>query len=583
LFGRDVIFPFGPLGYLLVPLDVGSNLGKAIALWLVVHTLFALGIGLALRREAGFIQVAAFAGSYLFANALELVYEYQLLAVIGLWLGISLSARSKLSAALPVVVAGTMTSFCLLAKLNLGLSAVAMLGTAELLRSTSSGSRQYSISLLTLGVFAGTTLCSIAVFFGSLTNFAEWLGGSFELAAGFGAAMGLRGPSTGLLCGGAALVVYLTATLAPSERSSLAARVGFLFCIPVLLSFRHGFVRHDVHVRNFFPFVLAALAIQLLFCRGRRETALVAASAILVAALALLSYSTVHLVDVSQMARVVFGLHGAENIQTLTTLERTREALGVESEVNLASKRLPASWLDAIRDSGQSINAFPWELSYAPANDLPLDPNPLLQSYHAYTEALDQRSADGYSDPDAPGFVVFEFKSIDGRHPLLDAPATTRELLRRYSLIDDRQSRGSILFGRVEPKFSNSLSDAGQVVGHIGEWIQLPSSEGLLFAELDIVPTLRRRISLAVFSAPPLNIQLEYADAERRTYRLTLATARNGLLMNRLPRSLGETASLFRGAARSPVVRFRIVGSGASGVQPAFDVRWKRADLEFNE
>src|SRR5947208_837931 len=36
-FGRDVAFTYGPLGYLLFPLDLGGNLSHAIAFWLAAH------------------------------------------------------------------------------------------------------------------------------------------------------------------------------------------------------------------------------------------------------------------------------------------------------------------------------------------------------------------------------------------------------------------------------------------------------------------------------------------------------------------------------------------------------------------
>jgi hypothetical protein len=582
VFGRDVVFPFGPLGYLLIPLDFCSNLTDAIALWLVIHTLFALGIFLAVRRGAGIEQVAAFAITYVLANALSLIYEYHLLAVIGLWLAVSLSAQSKLSAALPAAVAGMMAGFFLLAKLNLGLSAIAMLGLAELLRCILPGPRRYVVTLIALAAFVGTSLTLTALYFGSLANLSDWLRGSLELASGFGAAMSLRGPSTSLLCGGAALVVFLTATLASSRRESLVARVGLLFFIPVLLSFRHGFVRHDVHVRNFFPFALAALAIQLLFCRGRRETAASVVGVVLVAALTLPSYSMVGLLDLSQMAQVFSGLRGAGNIRAMVQLEQTREALDIESRAKLASKQLPISWLDVMRDSDGSVDVFPWELSYAPANDLPWDPNPLLQTYAAFTADLDQKSAQHYADPDAPDFVILEFKSLDRRHPLLDAPATTREMFRRYAFVDEQMSRGRILLRQVESRFTIAPSPVERVSASVGEWIQVPSSDTLLFAELDIKPTWRGRISQALFAIPPMKIQIEYADGARRTYRLISATARNGLLMNFLPRSLAETALLFRGMALSEVVRFRIGGAGASHVQSEFDVTWNESDFEVS-
>ncbi|MCH2173023.1 hypothetical protein MK489_19770 [Myxococcota bacterium] len=583
LFGRDVVFPYGPLGYLLTPLDLGDNLLRAIALWCVVHGLFALGILLAVRRGAGILQVFAFAFSYLLAFTLGLVYEYQLLAVIGLWMTLSLTAHSPRMAALCSTLAGMSAGFCLLVKLSLGLSALGMLVVAEGLRGWTQGPRRIPTTLATFGAFTSTSLLLSAVHLSSFSNLFEWMRRSYELTSGFSAAMSFSGPMAGLWFGGITLGLFALLSLVLRKHEPMAWRASLLFLVPVLFSFRHGFVRHDGHVQNFFPFVLAALSVQLLFCRNRRETMGTTAAALLVAVLALPTYAPTGLLDFQEMARRGSGWHGAGNMLALARLKTTRARLESESRVNLEANRLPNAWVEAIHERQASLDVVPWEISYAPANDLPWDPNPVLQTYAAYTAFLDRASAQHYAAADAPGFVLLEFMSLDGRHPLLDAPATTRELLTHYSLVASDFGRRRILLAHPGDRSPSALTPVGQTRARTREWVSVPNSDRLLFGELEMQPTMRGRIQQALFRVPPVRIEVVYADGEQSVHRIIPDTARNGFLLNFLPRSTRDAAALFRGTGRNRVVRFRIGGPGASLYLPEFDVAWKVADSQISE
>ena len=183
---------------------------------------------------------------------------------------------------------------------------------------------------------------------------------------------------------------------------------------------------------------------------------------------------------------------------------------------------------------------------------------------------------------DAPAFVVAEYASIDMRHPLLDAPATVREILRNYTLLDGQTRPGRLLLRRTAPRFPETLRVGPIAKGRTGEWVDVPSTKRLLFAELDMYLTTRGRISEAVFRVPPVSIEVVYGDGRHETYRFVPATARNGMLMNYLPSSLDDLAGLFLGSARERVVKFRVGGSGALLYEPEFDVVWKEADYTVN-
>ena len=130
VFGRDVVFTYGPLGYLLYPQHIGSNL--IIATWfrLCIHILWAVVLfayAQAVRQKSQFLL---FCFTYVMAVALGLSYEYQLLCMVLLlcYLPIKLEHPKSLGG----VVLGLLTACLMLCKFNLGCGALVSVGLATL-------------------------------------------------------------------------------------------------------------------------------------------------------------------------------------------------------------------------------------------------------------------------------------------------------------------------------------------------------------------------------------------------------------------------------------------------------------------
>jgi hypothetical protein len=580
VFGRDVAFTFGPLGYLLIPLDLGTNLPRAIVVWLAVHALFAACLVHAARSAWSTGKVILFALTYVAAVTLGLPYEYHLLVVTGLLIVSSL--HGERSGALPGGVAGALAALCLFMKFTLGVAALTIVLAGEVVRWSQRNRQWPPAQFVSVAACVATVALLTLVHFESPQYLLTWAATSVELAAGFSSAMSLPAHTSVLAAGVVVLLIVFFAVLRLMRREPAVLIVGFIFSLALLLSFKHGFVRQDVHITNFFPFAVVVLGLLALVSREQKSTRLLAVSFVASVTLASLAYSNATILDPRGAVRTGLGGRGLSNAWALVTLGDTRENLREESDIHLAANRLPEDWVSGIRRQGGSIDAFPWEITYAPANDLGWNPNPVLQTYSAYTATLDDMSAAKYGGEEAPDFVVAEFKSIDMRHPLLGAPATVRELLRNYTLVDGQTDPGRMLLRRVEPRFAGTSTPTRAETVFMGEWVDLPRTDRLLFAEIDLRLTLRGRIREALFRVEPVSIEVAYADGHRETHRLVPATARNGLLMNFLPTSLDDWAGLYLGSSRSRVARFRIGGTGALVYEPGFVVTWKETDYAIN-
>ena len=580
IFGRDVLFTYGPFGYLRSPVPIGSNLPKAIIFQLGLHLgLCALLLLIAAKTKRPHALVI-WAFGFSAALALGLSYEYQ---VVGVAILLACAANHLFSSAWMLLASGALSTFLLFIRPGAGVLALAT-SAALLLFGWPAGRRWlWSAAYLSATGLVTTVLLVSFLRFGSIESLATWLRLSGELMRGFDVAMSVQGPREQSIFA----LVAAGAFLAPAIRAtSQHARLCLAFSPAVFLCFKHTFVRQDVeHVFSiFFGFLLLLAASIYLFLDRARERW---TAAVVMACVALLGaglqvregrFST------HQLSEVFSGQTGFRKLNDTLALRQQLAAFDRLSAQSLAEDALPPRWLELTGRESGSVMPFPSEISWCPANHLRCRLYPPLQAYSAYTGILDEWGASIFETIRAPDFVVAELVSIDGRNGWFDVPLTWRSLLAHYRLVDSEDG-GRLLLGKRAKPVASRLVSLSRTRERVGQWIPLPSVERALIGAAPATRTWligAPRLKLTalgswrkvLYKIKSVQLEVRYAGGESARWRFAPSTAERGLLLSAVPRSDRDLADFFSGRAIQPVTHFRIVGPGTDSFQQEFELDW---------
>lgn len=516
-YGDDIVFNYGPLGFVVAPVAGGGRwfhfgvLGLAA---LVVVLAMAVFAALRLQRIAVPAAVAITAALLLLAPTGTSLPELVVLAV-GLMVVLT---RWHDVAFHPAAWAGlaALAASLTLVKISTGPVLLVVVLLAALLddrrgRALAITAGAYGVALLGWWVVLGQS-------FGDLGG---WLRGALEIGLGHTAAMSIGTP------GGpwqyAALVTVLGGSgvvfVAAVGRNRSPLVFGCVAMVAILGWFlvKQGFVRRDGHAGVFFFEAFLALVVLVPWARLSRP--LVAASGSL-GAVALVAFLVIDTRSIDRLVNPIRPVVDvAETAELLVSSGARADADRAANRVARAEYAVPQAVLDAIGD--EPVHVDPWEITLAWSAGLDWRPIPTLQNYLGYTDHLDRRNADALTAPDGPRFVLrTPHGPIDGRFAPLDGPAYHVALLCNYeTVVVDRDWQ---LFERSAPRCAPPVPRSTVELA-AGEFVELPAVDAstAVLVSVDHRPGMLARAASLVLK-PPSTPQLLLDD---RSYRMIPATA----------------------------------------------------------
>ncbi|MGH2957772.1 MAG: hypothetical protein ACRDL6_12355, partial [Solirubrobacterales bacterium] len=265
-FGTEVIFTFGPLGFLTAPLVIDDTTAVlSFSYELLVRFALAATLIWTARRSFSLIVavVLVLAATTIVLKPAALVPidgADPVVIVAFIWCVVALTPEApRFSAPLLIYGGAVLSAITLLVKVSSGillvlLCVLAIIGLA--------GSRPRN-----LGLFAGTYLATLVFLWlatgQALIDFGDYLSAAWEITTGFSSAMVSDLPEVGWDRLAAALMILgaLGATALACRGRAITARVlllGLIVTIFALFQFKDAFVRHDVQHVTRFPAAMLA-------------------------------------------------------------------------------------------------------------------------------------------------------------------------------------------------------------------------------------------------------------------------------------------------------------------------------------
>ena len=429
--GPQAVFTFGPYGFVenLLPFSrLTAGLGFVYVL-AITWGLAALIVA-ALRPQWGLLLagVVAWAALGIGANLLE-APELALATALGLALA-SFRATSTTARLALLGGLGALAGFQLLVEINVGLVTTALL----VLAVVGAPSRRGQAALASAVPFVLVPTVALLSAGQSLGNLASYVHGSLSVALGYGPAMSLttgRHTEDWYALVDVALLAGIFALVLKGRPWLEKAAISLMLAGWTWEALKEGFVRHDTHDLTFFALVLLALCLARL-PRWPRSLPLVGVQAGAIALVALLACLANGHPPPSLRSPVEDTTALAQEVGDLAlpghwaNVEQKARA-----EMRDTGDTLPAAVVTALAGHTLAAETLEDGITFAYPG-LRWDPEPVLQSYSAYTSYLDKLDARFLSSPRAPERILYQPVTINDRDPWWEPPATLEAMYCHY-------------------------------------------------------------------------------------------------------------------------------------------------------
>jgi len=528
-FGTEVVFPYGPLGFLMGKTYSGVQWWGLIA----GQAMWALLAAFVIVRQIWRVQGRArwFALGYFFFFGA--IYEDALHMLVITMLGFeALRALESRRTVRLAVIAAILACFSLVKFTDLVVAISAILIAAGY--GLSRRSRRDSAVLL--GTYLGVFLLCWIGLRQSLWHLPAYLKNSWDLSQGYQLAMGFPAPALQLGLGLFVLFVLVAYGfshwwLNPNKQRGTANLL--LLGIFVYLNWKHGFIRPDGHMLGFFICAMLPLALYpgLLddpprFVRLHRWVFL---ASIMISIWAM--EKTVG--GVATQALGSFQGRIWSNILRTCHWGDTRQDF--RDHLTVARRSTNLSKVRALvgRDTVDVLGA---EQGAALFNQLNYHQRPVFQGYIVFTPGLSRLNADFYSSALAPAYVLMKIQAIDSRLPTMDDSEVLQLLIHRYEFLF---SEGGYLVwkkktGPFDPATVVRRPEGGAELP-IGQSFDIePQSDRPLWLRIDLQPSLLGRVREFFYRPPQVKLKLTTTKGDTVDYLMPLPQGRTGFIVNPL-------------------------------------------------
>jgi len=519
-----LLFPIGPLGFLKMPVALGNNL-----LWAVLFVSIIKLTFIVLLLELAITNLHSKAVAVL--TTLIISYFVNIdLAIIGVCFILVLfyMRTHKLHW---FVIAVNLAVIGIFVKTSIGISSFSIIGISILI--------DFYINKNIRKLFLLSCVCVVVVLvigllvFHNPVNLFQFFIGAFHISSNYSSAGALYPSNNWFLL----ILFALSIAAIPLVFKTKESRIAFILLLfPLFAMWKHSISRQDIYHYYYLLHFLFFFWGILIFTEGVRFSNIV----FLLPAVSILTYYhngskttayqgfSIEISGVTHFVDVTFNYNEFKN------------KMAKLSALNIQANKLEPEVKKVISNS--TIDFYPWELTYAAANNLNWKPRSTLQSVTSYSNWLDIKNSVAFERNEGPEFVLFhyvsdkwkgKFGSIDGRYVLNDEPNSLISFLNNYSLLSKHKS--FLLFRKNNcdnlkaPELKPTQEKAW------GAWINVPENNNEI-TRLKVVagPNFAGKMKEFFYKGEAYFVDYKLDNDSVLSYRFIPSNAKDGIWINPL-------------------------------------------------
>lgn len=555
-FGSDIVFTYGPLGFLS---PIATYYPDTHTLYLAAQVFLSLVFAVLAARFARRLstpaQIAMTVLLLAWVPLLIIDISWYLLFALGAVLFEEIAEQPRTTAATRALVAVTALALTVLGltKFTLTLLWLAFVayGLLQLLLA-----RRVRAAVL-MAAIAAALYCALWLACGQhLSSLALYLVRGLEISLGYGAAMGLTPPLPVDLAGIAVLVVSSACLLPLLLRGAGGHRraLGIFLLLVLALTWKAGYTRADTHVGIFLgsasllAFLSTALLPQVLSPRQRTWQGL-GVAAVAVTGMAV-SYQVLGGLPGlrSHWDYVAYSLHYAVSPKQLRAEVQSTWDNGKRDLDLPATRKLIG---------GADVDLLMHEQGFVLLNGFRYSPRPAFQGYTASSTLLARRNEARLLGDSAPRFLLFKLQAIDSHLPGSEDPLSQLAALRAYAprisekefVVLERERRADPVRPPTEEHWRETA---------LGSDIALdPAAPQLLFYHVELSPL--GRLYALLLREPELGVEVTLRDGGTSRYRLPRRLGDAGTLVSPLLANGSDYLAWYSRERDPDVIRLRLV------------------------
>jgi hypothetical protein len=558
--GVDVVFTHGPLAFLIQPVALGNNFGLALILTSLIYFLFFYGflqLGRHLHKGKWLLTTVIL---LIIGHLVPLVYLLTGLTVTGILL-----FHEKKSIAW-LIISCFSAVFGFYIKTAYGFLALCPIFTYAVLYLLRY--RKYKIPLVCI---AGPAIAFVIIWVAIYSNFrgiGTFAYATYELAKGNSTGCALYPENNWTLLSLAIICLLAIPFFIKQRRVYL---VFALFALSLFGTWKHGFSREDAsHVKGSIVFIILALSFVLIYLRNARPLHL----ALLSLPPVLLYMNILSFVEQPQPYTI-------ESMQFINFYNQVfhRDAyiksFQPVSQRNLQGNRLDEETRRLIGDS--TVDVYPFDFSFIPANGLKWKPRPVLQTYVTYSTWLDERNAAHFDSGKGPEFILWhltgdmhgQLTDMDSRYVLNDEPAGIMSVLKNYRFV--HKTNRVMLFQHTAKPLIGPAKEIKRQEGQWEEWMDVPEiNDEILRVKMNAKGSVRRALKSFFYKDGAFFVEYRLANNEIRKFRILLSNAEDGVWVNPLITNVSDSTR------EQPVTQIRFFASDRRLMEEKFELIWEQ-------